>query len=160
MACPAIDAQVGILVDDGNDDGAAVVEAGELGPVASSAEFYDLRLADTVGCDPAGCSAALTRVCLARTFVLRTIVNAGDRWVESYVLLPHHGDLISCMLVSFPCHRPRRGGKYPWFSCSADKSWRIMMMLFDLEQFGQLSQQPAPQPGRVNIHLCSTRHHP
>ncbi|CAN0341712.1 unnamed protein product [Ectocarpus sp. 12 AP-2014] len=53
--------EVGILVDDGNDDGAAVVEAGELGPVASSAEFYDLRLAETVGCDPAGCSAALTR---------------------------------------------------------------------------------------------------
>ncbi|CAM9563406.1 unnamed protein product [Ectocarpus sp. 6 AP-2014] len=53
--------EVGILVDDGNDDGVAVVEAGELGPVASSAEFYDLRLADTVGCDPAGCSAALTR---------------------------------------------------------------------------------------------------
>ncbi|CAM9463486.1 unnamed protein product [Ectocarpus sp. 13 AM-2016] len=53
--------EVDILVDDGNDDGVAVVEAAELGPVASSAEFYDLRLADTVGCDPAGCSAALTR---------------------------------------------------------------------------------------------------
>lgn len=112
MACTAIDAQVGILVNDGNDDGAAVVEAGELGPVASRAEFYDLRLADTVGCDPAGCSAALTRVCLARTF---RVPYRGERWglLGRYKLciLPfgvaklrqNQDDLISCILVPFPC---------------------------------------------------------
>lgn len=62
VACAMFDVQVDILVDDGNDDDGDVVEAGELGSVATRAEFYDQRLSDTVGCDPAGCSAALTRV--------------------------------------------------------------------------------------------------
>ncbi|CBJ33863.1 hypothetical protein Esi_0657_0002 [Ectocarpus siliculosus] len=53
---------VEILVDDG-DDGSEVdvVEAGELGTVTATADLYDDRLGDTVGCDPDGCTAALTR---------------------------------------------------------------------------------------------------
>lgn len=118
VACTAIDAQVGILVDDGNDDGAAdVVEAGELGPVASSAEYYDPRLADTVGCDPAGCSAALTRVCvllalscfvntpLVTSGIVGTVESCVHRFAYFQRCAPGDG-LISCMLVSFPCHRP------------------------------------------------------
>ncbi|CAM9243860.1 unnamed protein product [Ectocarpus sp. 4 AP-2014] len=78
--------EVGILVDDGNDDGVAVVEAGELGPVASSAEFYDLRLADTVGCDPAGCSAALTRGDREWLSIIETeimVLSDGDDVVQT-----------------------------------------------------------------------------
>ncbi|CBJ29586.1 Likely pseudogene [Ectocarpus siliculosus] len=54
--------EVEILVDDG-DDGSEVdvVEAGELGTVTATADLYDDRLGDTVGCDPDGCTAALTR---------------------------------------------------------------------------------------------------
>ena len=58
-----------IDIDDGIDDddnvvNADVVEAGELGTVTATADLYDLRLGDTVGCNPGGCTAALTRVCM------------------------------------------------------------------------------------------------
>lgn len=64
-----LSSQVEIDVDDGivDDDTVVVVdvvEAAEMGTVTATAEFYDLRLGDTVGCDPAGCTAALTRVCM------------------------------------------------------------------------------------------------
>lgn len=58
--------QVEIDIDDGIDDDdndeVDVVEAGKLGTVTATAELYDSRLGDTVGCDPGGCTAALTRV--------------------------------------------------------------------------------------------------
>eukprot|EP00752_Nemacystus_decipiens_P006549 g5897.t1 len=58
--------EVEIDIDDGidDDDNAVdvdVVEAGQLGTVTATADLYDLRLGDTVGCDPEGCTAALTR---------------------------------------------------------------------------------------------------
>eukprot|EP00903_Cladosiphon_okamuranus_P021656 g19910.t1 len=58
--------EVEIDIDDGIDDDdnavdADVVEAGLLGTVAATADLYDIRLGDTVGCDPDGCTAALTR---------------------------------------------------------------------------------------------------
>ncbi|CAN0504528.1 unnamed protein product, partial [Ectocarpus sp. 12 AP-2014] len=54
--------EVEILVDDG-DDGSEVdvVEAGEMGTAMATADLYDGRLGDTVGCNPEGCTAALTR---------------------------------------------------------------------------------------------------
>lgn len=59
-----------IDIDDGIDDDdnvvdVDVVEAGQLGTVTATADLYDLRLGDTVGCDPEGCTAALTRVCMS-----------------------------------------------------------------------------------------------
>ncbi|CAM9991574.1 unnamed protein product [Ectocarpus fasciculatus] len=58
--------EVEIDVDDGIDDDDTVVvvdivEAAEMGTVTATADFYDLRLGDTAGCDPEGCTAALTR---------------------------------------------------------------------------------------------------
>ncbi|CAM9294633.1 unnamed protein product, partial [Ectocarpus fasciculatus] len=58
--------EVEIDVDDGiaDDDTVVVVdivEAAEMGTVTATADLYDLRLGDTVGCDPEGCTAALTR---------------------------------------------------------------------------------------------------
>lgn len=54
--------QVEILVDDGGDATAVVVEAGTLGTVTASAVLFDPRLGNSNGCDPDGCTAALTRV--------------------------------------------------------------------------------------------------
>lgn len=51
-------------VDDDDND-VDVVEAGELGTVTATADLYDERLGDTIGCDPVGCTAALTRVCMS-----------------------------------------------------------------------------------------------
>ncbi|CAB1119192.1 unnamed protein product [Ectocarpus sp. CCAP 1310/34] len=58
--------EVEIDVDDGivDDDTVVVldvVEAAEMGTVTATADLYDTRLGDTVGCDPEGCTAALTR---------------------------------------------------------------------------------------------------
>lgn len=82
MVCIAVfDAQVGILVDDGTDEGSGIVEAGELETVAARAEFYDVRLGETVGCDPAGCQAALTRVSVWRC--RPPFATGADRWLLS-----------------------------------------------------------------------------
>ena len=67
----SLSAQVEVLVDDGvdgsgdDDDGTtvAVVEAGTLGTVTTTADLYDTHLSNENGCDPDGCTAALTRVC-------------------------------------------------------------------------------------------------
>lgn len=53
--------QVEILVDDGLDDGDAVL-ATSLGGVTVSADLYDENLAADGGCDPNGCTASNTQV--------------------------------------------------------------------------------------------------
>lgn len=41
---------------------ASLVDAGDIISVYASAPFFDTRLGDENGCDPAGCEAGLTRV--------------------------------------------------------------------------------------------------
>ncbi|CAM9557128.1 unnamed protein product [Hapterophycus canaliculatus] len=50
--------EVEILVDGADVD---LIEAGALETVTATAEFYDTRLGDSIGCDPEGCTAELTR---------------------------------------------------------------------------------------------------
>lgn len=67
--------QVEILVDGDDVD---VIDAGALETVTATAEFYDTRLGDSVGCDPEGCTAALTRVSRPSTHMAQVVpaVNA------------------------------------------------------------------------------------
>lgn len=64
-----LDQKVEILVDDGDDSGVTVVEAGDLGIVTTASDVYDTSLAADNGCDPQGCTAALTRVGLIASSV-------------------------------------------------------------------------------------------